>query len=912
MEEKNIVYTGITQATSDLDCPDGDLSISHNIINQNGAMRPIVMPDAEFTMGSGEILLHIHSGSGYKNYIYIKDRSLKAFHIMDGTRIDIAFSYNLENGEEISQIQTFGNTLVILSNLGVKYVLYKNSVYVYLGDKIPELEFSFALAGGKNVVFIEKKDVSIDKNTTPENIMIYSYINKDGSAQLTDALMGGILEFIERKKGDGCFMEPFFVRYAYKTINGYMKQSPPVLMIPNGGAFPYIFADSFEYSNSGESGVTIKKVKGVNAAMNCGSLLFKIWNTEFIEKIKDWGDIVSSIDVFVSSPISRLKSDGIEWLAFRGEGEDDLFNSYRFLSYGGYMGIGNDSFENPIYGYSGDFSNLSKPALCAPQLSYSEFQEKISTVSLFYKVKSIPVDKIADHITNNDGFSDLKIDNVLGGNVLETQEKLPDDYMSGDSVIANKSFVYNARLHISGITRKPSVFGAYQYSCYTNGSLQPDGSTEKNTNQYRVTIFIRDGGGIVRTITSSSEDLRIMLPYVYYPNPNAYSAIIEKIDSRGGVTYAELTLKEHSLLNGAYYVSEAKISNPYPEMIDIVFTSKRPSLLDVDAGELIQESGKVYVSEVNNPFLFPVEGRITVGTGTVLGISSTTRALSQGQFGQFPLLVFSTDGIWAIEVSSTGLYSVKQPVSRDVCNNPDSITQIDGAVVFTSDKGVMIVDGSDVRLISAELDGMSFDVESVNDLDIVLNREGLEGELGNIVSTKDYFKECRIGYDYPNARLFFYAKEKPYAYVYSLNARTWGTVSSYFQNIVLDYPNTYIQQVENEVINLSEKTNFDSDKEVKVLLLSRPMKLGDDGYKTINTIINRGVIRKNEGAIVVFASFDGLEYSPIGSAIGNRLSRLQGSPYRYFRMSTVGKMTVKEALSLTSVYYTPKWRNKPR
>ena len=41
MERKNIIYTGIGRAISDLDSPDGELSMSHNIIRDNESMRPI-------------------------------------------------------------------------------------------------------------------------------------------------------------------------------------------------------------------------------------------------------------------------------------------------------------------------------------------------------------------------------------------------------------------------------------------------------------------------------------------------------------------------------------------------------------------------------------------------------------------------------------------------------------------------------------------------------------------------------------------------------------------------------------------------------------------------------------------------------------------------------------------------------
>ena len=129
MEESNIVYTGVTRATSDLDCPDGDLSLSHNLISQNGAIRPVVLPDEEFTMGEGEKLVYIHSTSGYKNYLYLSDGTLKAFKIEEGVRSDYDFAYTLGVGEAIRQIQSLGNTLMLMTNTSIRYVLYKGNNY---------------------------------------------------------------------------------------------------------------------------------------------------------------------------------------------------------------------------------------------------------------------------------------------------------------------------------------------------------------------------------------------------------------------------------------------------------------------------------------------------------------------------------------------------------------------------------------------------------------------------------------------------------------------------------------------------------------------------------------------------------------------------------------------------------------
>ena len=142
--QKDIRYSGITQSLSDLDCPDGDLSLSHNIINENGAMRPIIFPDPEFTMGVGEVLFFVHSTANYKNYIYQSGNNIKAFR-MSPDRVDYNFTFNLITGEILKKIESIGNTLIFLTDKRMCYVLYKADNYIALGDTIPECEISFGL-----------------------------------------------------------------------------------------------------------------------------------------------------------------------------------------------------------------------------------------------------------------------------------------------------------------------------------------------------------------------------------------------------------------------------------------------------------------------------------------------------------------------------------------------------------------------------------------------------------------------------------------------------------------------------------------------------------------------------------------------------------------------------------------------
>ncbi len=882
MEEKNIVYTGITQATSDLDCPDGDLSISHNIINQNGTMKPIWIPDANFSMNDGERLLYIHTTTNYKNYIYLFGKDIRAFKFIGENRADYSFTYTIGVHEEVKQVQSVGNTVVLITNKTIQYLLFKDNVYIYLGDKAPELQMSFGLIGTRSIS--KRITVDLSKNTTQEPtglpIAIDSYaLSDEGATQATEQLIPEINKFINEQKTYGLFTEQFFVRYAYRTINGYYMQSAPVLMTPNSGRFPYLPAsESPKYD-----GNVLKQVKTNITAYAC-RLNYRLEDIKVVEQFKKWADIIQSIDIFVTEPVTMYNQNGKVSMYKK---PSDSFSFFKGAD-GGYMCV--DSEKN-IYAYTGELSQNDIFELGAPMIMEDDFNERLKSSSVFRKIKSLSINelKVEDVI--------LVKEEVLSN--LSVQDTLSDDYNSHDKKACEFSFVYNSRLNIANVKRFPFAFPAKCLVNYTNGEKLSDVFINK-TYSYSLTVFIREAGSISKVVSEVSE-FNNLGKWIYYPNTNAYRMIIERTDSAGQKKYADIQLTEHENLNGAYYYSNDGV--PFSNNIPAIPT---------DTVDYIREPNKIYTSEVDNPFYFPLGGINTVGVGKIVGISSTTQALSQGQFGQFPLLVFATDGIWAMEVSSTGLYSTKQPISRDVCSNPSSITQIDNAVVFVSDKGVMIVSGNEVSSISSELDGSSFDKNGIIMLDRLLEKEGLTNEVGDKTPVKQFFSGCKIAYDYPNSRLILFRDDKSYAFVYSLYSRSWATMSSDFKFAVSDYPNTYIQKGDNGVINISEKIDFDSQDEVTTLMLSRPMKMGDDVYKAVNTVINRGAMRRNKGALVVFASLDGLEYFPIGSATGNRVSRLQGSPYRYFRLAIIGKMTIRETLSMSSIYYTPKWRNKPR
>jgi hypothetical protein len=114
-----------------------------------------------------------------------------------------------------------------------------------------------------------------------------------------------------------------------------------------------------------------------------------------------------------------------------------------------------------------------------------------------------------------------------------------------------------------------------------------------------------------------------------------------------------------------------------------------------------------------------------------------------------------------------------------VCVNPDSITSIDNAVIFVTDKGVMLLQGSQVVNISPNMNGRHYTIENTA-------RTVIEGQeffkdfipvLTDSTHFMAYVREATIAYDYPGQRLVFIKKDEKYQYVYKLDTQTWHKVA---------------------------------------------------------------------------------------------------------------------------------------
>lgn len=892
--QKEIKYTGITNIPSDNECSDGDLAVLVNLTNKNGDLHPIPSPAKLFQYNEGDNLIYVHKSGFYTNYIILNGYTIKAFHLVNDEIEYYPFILDTTDKESLINVTALGNTLIFLFSGGIHYALFKDNDYIYLGQKPPFISLSFGLKGYDT----RSEEWSMNLKYITQN-NLYRELSDENKNIATGEILAKVNKLIqEGAKDKGRFIYPFFVRYAYRLFDGSLyMHSAPVLMIPSSGVSPFAIC-----KNRSESTFNMQI-----AALAC-TLDYQVMNSEILPDLEKWSDIVKGIDIFISDPIYTYNQSGkIERIKVANE------TNYPNYTISKIAGTGGGTTD--ILKYKKELTIAHFPELCPypdngnmrypgtvfdlPATETDVLKTNITDCSLFYKLHAILMKDLAIN-----SRKDITVNSYIL-NTLSLQERMTDDYNSHNILKAKCSFVYNARLNIANINQ-----------ILTNGfpSESLCSFTGDNPGVWQVFIcytFIQEHDKNIIVSNQSKFKLEDFCgDYLYYPNVNAYKMIIRKgLPDIPGVLqaphfYAEVELTPHKNLNGACYFGSFKsltwIEEENFDKSQLTLTSRE-----------ISSPNKLYTSEVNNPFTFPVLGMNTIGTGEIIGISSTTKALSQGQFGQFPLYAFTSEGVWALEVGSTGTYSAKQPATRDICNNPKSITQIDGAIIFTTEQGIMLLQGAESQCISVILDGKEFDHTRISKLSSLLKAIELSHLDFDYISLKDYLSQSQIAYDYPNKRLMIFNPSQPYAYIFSMLSKTWSTIQANYENVVNSYPDSYITTGSYEVLNLSSKiTEF---QRTKGLLITRPLKLDTpDILKTVTLLIHRGIFQKGKVKSALYGSRNGIDYYLIASSQDHYIRSVHGTPYKYFRLLVSADLEEGESLSGTSLMLDIKQTNKLR
>ena len=323
----------------------------------------------------------------------------------------------------------------------------------------------------------------------------------------------------------------------------------------------------------------------------------------------------------------------------------------------------------------------------------------------------------------------------------------------------------------------------------------------------------------------------------------------------------------------------------------------------------------VKVSEAENPLVFPVKNTVQVGSSIINAMATNTRPISEGQFGAAPLYAFTDEGVWVLMTNSEGTYDARQPANREICSNPKGILQIDDAVLYPTERGIMMQEGRSSICITDQLEGYPFNFTQLYKPEYakkVLAVQGIDEATVKYARLREFLKSADMIYDYYDSRIIVFNPSYQYAYVYSLKSKLWGTMENCFNKRVNIYPEAYATNKDGKILDVYVQEPTDS---VPYFLCSRPLAISSNEiYKTMFSCITRGYFRNVNGkcGMVLYGSNDLFKWFPIKTSVSKYLRGMAGSPYKYFRIALVGSLNPDESISGMSADFQERWQNKLR
>ncbi len=827
---------GMTNMPSDLLSEDTELQVSSGFIFKDGEMKPIQKEKILFDGDTKLPTLFVHKYNNYKHYIALNDNNTLVWYNNENSIVNITNAPIV--GDSI-QIQAIGNTLVVNSSEGLGYYLWKpeNANYKYMGAKIPEPEVRFRFLLDKS--FIQSDAINLEGICDKKGDGCYIGDGKQSS--YNDAVLGVYAENKKKICEKGGFCNPFFIRYAVELYDGsFTNISIPVLMMPLIGHHSYWLTSKADREDD------------KYYLLTWYMLLRYTLNTDYSE----WTDLVKSVTLFASRGVDNYKTSSDQTLSR----ENEITKKLTVICGGGIQSDGSitewgdnvveeHTYTTPVTSTEvGSGTDVHHDALHEAMVLSTSVLENLKRDSIFYKIKELPLDNLNTWTTAE--FEDNTLEN------LTSLQKLDADYYSNCEWGGKSIYIYNQRLHVMQPFRKSWEGAGQLFAC----------SYAKGLNNWHyvfdVYVYIRTNSG-ERVVHKEIEGNELLFrTYFFYPDPKAYKAVLVA-DRNKGHNYwffqngegqykvKEIPLKESTTLNGAYWFGEIPSISTTRANIEWGANTEPPT----ENNGTISYGNQILTSDVNNPWVFAAKGNNSIGNGEIINVASQTTALSQGQFGQYPLIAFCTDGIWALKTDNEGLYSSVHPMSREVCNNANSITETDGYIFFTTEKGLMVVNGSQVTCVS----------------------ERMNGKISNGINLRDCLDNCFIAYDYRDSMLWIISPSNTTAFVYNIKDGTFGQKEiPNITRVINDYPDTLLQDTDGRIYSLLERPNINEDTRLySGSVITRPMKLGGSlMLKSVRGIKHLLDTKQGELSLEVLASNTTKEWCPLYS--------LKGKPWSYF------------------------------
>ena len=572
-------------------------------------------------------------------------------------------------------------------------------------------------------------------------------------------------------------------------------------------------------------------------------------------------------------------------------------------------------------------SGISQTKLSTMGVSQNDEWAKLADTAGWYLVHEIDLEDIQGVVTYEE-----EIDLKRFHSDWASRQVLTIDSFSHHDLGGNVGFIYNDRVILGATT---TVFGTVDIGNTTH-LFAPDPTYVLNQSlvQGKICVVIKTDSGERRVYSDRFYDIytkggqyHIIVTNAFLaPNPNkiigyqdARAVRIEIIlpDTVPGTwkLFGSIKLTKSKNDNYAYYHA-----GNYELIVISSATTGTATTLNENQTSLFDDN-RVQVSELRNPLVYPARLSYQVGTGTILAMGANTEPLSTGQYGQYPLSVFTSKGIWALEQGQGDvIFAAISPLSGDVILNKDQVVSVGNGVVFTTNRGVFAISGKQLAQLSEALEGPAFADFTANDhFQNFIDSSNLVALLPYI-SADDaltYISGAKAGFDKINNELYFTRTGYFYSYVFNFESMTWHKVSRVYDLLINDYPDLLGVNTAG-LFNLSLHS---SATHQSMLIVTQAQSLTmNEVFKKIERLALRCTINTDIAkyfTLVVFASNDLKTWQIITGGqrtgyIKNILLTRSHCSAQYYIIMLSGKIRNDSNFTSVDVSFSPRLNNKLR
>ena len=911
--KQDVIFKGLTHSPSDYDCQDGELATCLNLINEDGALHPIhkpVVAEPNITLPNNSCSIRYvhnvtHENKNHSHYIVnCTNSSPYSWYWTekggDGTHHEL----NLGNFK-VNSVTAIGNIICFVGDKNILYAFWNKDSYSIFNKNAFNYTFSVTNTSGVEV---------------------------DAIAQLGDDFQG-------------CFWTPSFGSQDYGNLIFEGTK-------PNGTKTIWNAIDSMINKAMSENGNTYFKY------LVFGVVALRLYD----------GTYSNISNLFVLCP-----KDNINNIFYYNADKETIKNTeyYKFVRASGYIHRHQINVQLDLTGIEDfvqgvdvfltkgtDFLLLDKGYDTTSTETVNNLKKRKGTIT-FERLKKSALYREFDNLTFYHSIYITKEDlgkNIDLLNVQGTEESLSLADMGRTSIGSSCAIAYNNRLHLANIQNYINdIFSPnpiYKFELNSSGTSFPVEKINTILGNY-MDVPLTDEGwyDYGKMNTDTAEVIAIIDNKYYYKSTVQYPLnpifVVPFQDAKSVKLYIKhkgklvdeigfrnINLHQSETFGMSYYIFNAEngifsfmqkyeLSNNGGVLTrrqGDTFTSTSSKFYDEasqkcdsDGAKIEQLASLIKVSEAENPLVFPAKNSVQVGSSVISALAANTRPISEGQFGEAPLYAFTDEGVWVLMLGEEGTYVARQPANREICSNPNGILQIDDAVLYPTNRGIMMQQGRNSICITDQLDGCPFNfMEMKYAKQIIATNQTGSGEI-SYIRFKDYLKSADMIYDYYNNRIIVFNPNQAYAYVYSLKSKMWGTMKNVFNKRVNIYPESYATNKEGKILNVYVEEPYSN---TPYFLCSRPLTISDkEVYKTIFTCIARGYFRKGTNgkcAIVLYGSNNLFDWYLIKTSINEYLRGIAGSPYKYFRVALIGNLATNESISGLSAEFQERLQNKLR